>query len=76
MTSMDSSVVSSYETQHPTAKIIQNIFLPEFPDIDFKDKTLTFIKSTNESYIFKLDKEYNHKIIILKQNAFVWNRYP
>jgi len=73
---MSSSVVSSYEIQIPTATIIKNIFLPEFPDINFKNKTLTFIKSTDESYIFKLDQTYNHKIIILKQDSFIWNRYP
>ena len=73
---MSSSVVSSYEIQIPTATIIKNIFLPEFPDINFKNKTLTFIKSTEGSYIFKLDQTYNHKIIILKQDSFIWNRYP
>ena len=73
---MSSSVVSSYEIQIPTATITKNIFLPEFPDINFKDKKLTFIKSTDESYIFKLDQTYNHKIIILKQDSFIWNRYP
>jgi hypothetical protein len=73
---MSSSVVSSYEIQIPTATIIKNIFLPEFPDINFKNKTLTFIKSTDGSYIFKLDQTYNHKIIILKQDSFIWNRYP
>jgi len=70
------SLNPSYEIQRPTAKITKDIFLPEFPDINFKNKTLTFIKSTDNSYIFQLEDIYNNKIIILKQDSFIWNRYP
>ena len=55
------SLNPSYEIQRPTAKITKNIFLPEFPDINFKNKTLTFIKSTDNSYIFQLEDIYNNK---------------
>ena len=70
------SLNPSYEIQRPTAKITKDIFLPEFPDINFKHKTLIFINSSDNSYIFKLEKIYKNKIIILKQDSFIWNRYP
>ena len=67
---------SCYKTQRPTAHLIKNLILPEYDDVNVNGHSIEFITFEKDNYIFNLTYKNKNKILMLKQDMFIWNRYP
>lgn len=66
----------SYETYKPTAKIIKDLFIPEFPNVNFKNTDVEFEHILDDSYMFVMSHNNTKINITLHSELFIWNRYP
>ena len=67
---------SCYKTQRPTAHITTEVYVPEYNNANVNGHSIEFITFEKDNYIFNLTYKNKNKILMLKQDMFIWNRYP